>query len=266
MAGHAFPPSIPRSPPHNAPARLLAPQLHPQLFLTFCSCRPGPRRRHPSKRTCAAPGPCFRPRADPATSTVQDTALAEARLRAAFVSLDAFCATDVLQQPCPTSRSPPQALARPTPPSHAFGLVAYPVSFSCLREASTASPPARASVSEPGAEQRADSAVHLARLGELSAARRALLSEPLVLGDHATLQQLRDPNRRPCQPHAPAEPALLSWLAEAPVALPAPALLTICVAPAEVLPPAPLDLQPTSRVCSSTMPTPPKHSAASRCC
>ena len=26
----------------------------------------GPRQRHPSKRTCAAPGPCFRPRADPA--------------------------------------------------------------------------------------------------------------------------------------------------------------------------------------------------------
>ena len=85
-------------------------------------------------------------------------------------------------------------------------------------------------MSEPGAEQRADRAVHLARLGELSAARRALLSEPLAPGDQATLQQLRDPNRRPCQPYAPVEPALLSWLPEAPVALPAPALLTICVA------------------------------------
>ena len=40
----------------------------------------------------------------------------------------------------------------------------------------------------------------------------------------------------------------------------------ICVAPAEVLPPAPQDSQPRSHVCSSTMPTPPKHSAASRSC
>ena len=84
-------------------------------------------------------------------------------------------------------------------------------------------PPARASNSEPGAEQRADRAVHLARLGELSAARRALLSEPLALGDQATLQQLRDPDRRPSQPYAPLDPDLLSW---PPVALPAPALLT----------------------------------------
>ena len=42
----------------------------------------------------------------------------------------------------------------------------------------------------------------------------------------ATLQQLRDPDRRPCQPYAPVDPALLSWLPEAPVALPAPALLS----------------------------------------
>ena len=38
--------------------------------------------------------------------------------------------------------------------------------------------------------------------------------------------QLRDPDRRPCQPYAPVDPALLSWLPEAPVALPAPALLS----------------------------------------
>ena len=248
-------------------------------------------------------------------STVQDTPLAGARLRAAFVSLDAFCATDVLQQPCPTFRSPPKLLRGPLRQamhlalSHIQSLSAAATSVeserawklwlflprmllfrpqaaaripaavlraritafqggdwaSLLREASAASPPARASVSEPGAEQRADRAVHLARLGELSAARRALLSEPLAPGDQATLQQLRDPDRRLCQPYAPVDPALLSWLPEAPVALPAPCSAT-CVAPAEVLPPAPQDSQPRSHVCSSTMPTPPKHSAASRSC
>ncbi|CAE7215607.1 unnamed protein product, partial [Symbiodinium sp. CCMP2456] len=66
---------------------------------------------------------------------------------------------------------------------------------SLLPEASTASPPARGSASEPGAEQRVDKTVHLPHLGELSAARRALLSEPLAPGDHATLLQLRDPDR-----------------------------------------------------------------------
>ncbi|CAE7358847.1 unnamed protein product, partial [Symbiodinium sp. CCMP2456] len=73
---------------------------------------------------------------------------------------------------------------------------------------------------------RADRAVHLAHLGELSAARRALLSEPLAPGNQNTLAQLRDPARRPNQPYAPLDPDLLSWSPEAPVTLPASALLT----------------------------------------
>ena len=50
---------------------------------------------------------------------------------------------------------------------------------------------------QPNHDTRADRAIHLAHLGELSAARQALLAEPLAPGGDSTLQQLRDPARRP---------------------------------------------------------------------
>ncbi|CAE7290268.1 unnamed protein product [Symbiodinium sp. CCMP2456] len=46
---------------------------------------------------------------------------------------------------------------------------------------------------------RADRAVHLAHLGELSAARQALITAPLAPGDATTLEALRDPARRPSE-------------------------------------------------------------------
>ena len=46
-------------------------------------------------------------------------------------------------------------------------------------------------------DSRADRAVHLAHFGELSAARHALLAEPLAPGDESTLHRLHDLARRP---------------------------------------------------------------------
>ena len=43
----------------------------------------------------------------------------------------------------------------------------------------------------------------LVHLGQLSAAARALVAEPLVPGTDATLAELRDPARRPPEPYAP---------------------------------------------------------------
>ena len=58
-------------------------------------------------------------------------------------------------------------------------------------------------------------------MGELSAAARALTAEPLAPGNEETLQELRDPARRPQVPrvpvpeavlqHQPSEPVRLSW-------------------------------------------------------
>ena len=50
--------------------------------------------------------------------------------------------------------------------------------------------------------RRLERATRLAHLGELSAARQALTSEPLAPPTEATLQQLTDPSRRPAEPTA----------------------------------------------------------------
>ena len=72
-----------------------------------------------------------------------------------------------------------------------------------------------------------DRAVHFDHLGELSAARQALRSEPLAPGDDATtLQQLRDPARRPSEPYDPLDPGLSAWLPDTEVALSSQGLLT----------------------------------------
>ena len=69
------------------------------------------------------------------------------------------------------------------------------------------------------ATRRAERAVRLARLGELSSARQALLSEPLAPGDAATLQQLTDPRSRPDQAYQPIAPDLLAWNPDSPAEL-----------------------------------------------
>ena len=97
-----------------------------------------------------------------------------------------------------------------------------------LLEAAEVATPAQTSAAPPQPRQdaRADRAVHLAHLGELSAARQALLAEPLAAGDGATLQHLRDPARRPVEPYEPLDPDLLAWCPDSPVELSCPALLT----------------------------------------
>ena len=97
-----------------------------------------------------------------------------------------------------------------------------------LLEAAEVATPAQtpAAPPQPRQDARADRAVHLAHLGELSAARQALLAEPLAAGDGATLQHLRDPARRPVEPYEPLDPDLLAWCPDSPVELSCPALLT----------------------------------------
>ena len=81
-----------------------------------------------------------------------------------------------------------------------------------------ATPPAQAPASST--ENRAQRAIHLTRLGELSRARQALLSQPLAPGTQNTLQQLTNPEARPQQPYAPIGPAILQWRPANPVQVP----------------------------------------------
>ena len=93
-----------------------------------------------------------------------------------------------------------------------------------LQEAEASSTPRPHPVDEPDVDARTSRAVHLAHLGELSAARQALLASPLAPGNDATLAELRDPARRPTEPYAPLESSVLNWSPPSPVAL-APHLL-----------------------------------------
>ena len=75
-------------------------------------------------------------------------------------------------------------------------------------------------------DARARRAVHLAHLGELSAARQALTADPLAPATDATFEHLSDPHRRPPEPYGPLDPELLAWEPASPVALDRAALLT----------------------------------------
>ena len=73
-----------------------------------------------------------------------------------------------------------------------------------LEEAQPLQPPVpRAEVATPEAlaARAAQRARHLVHLGELSAARQALTSSALAPGTPETLQELRDPDRRPAEPY-----------------------------------------------------------------
>ena len=78
---------------------------------------------------------------------------------------------------------------------------------------------------DPTPQQRADRAVQLAHLGELSAARQALTAEPLAPAPDAALQHLIDPARRPPEPYQPLPPDLLQFQPESPAVLDRSALL-----------------------------------------
>ena len=59
-------------------------------------------------------------------------------------------------------------------------------------------------------EKRADRALDLVQMGELSAARHALEGDPIAPGSQHTLHALQDPNRRPPVPRSPLPPAILN--------------------------------------------------------
>ena len=68
--------------------------------------------------------------------------------------------------------------------------------------------------------QQARRARDLVHLGELSAARQALLSGPLAPGTPNTLAELRNPARRPPQPYDPIPPEVAEFQPEEPTDLP----------------------------------------------
>ena len=81
----------------------------------------------------------------------------------------------------------------------------------------------RTTPTQPGTntlEQRARRARHLVHQGELSAARQALTAGPLAPGDASTLEELRDPSRRPAAPYAPMEAAIMQFVPAEPLQLP----------------------------------------------
>eukprot|EP00435_Cladocopium_sp_Y103_P075990 s57_g72.t1 len=82
--------------------------------------------------------------------------------------------------------------------------------------AATLPPP----VSQPDPTNRRARARDLVHMGELSAARQALLSGPLAPGTDATLAELRDPNRRPNEPYPAPSPANHNFQPDEPVQLP----------------------------------------------
>ena len=68
-------------------------------------------------------------------------------------------------------------------------------------------------------EARGERAAALAHVGELSAAARALMAEPLAPSNEETLRELRDPARRPQSPRAPIPEAVLQHQPHEPVRL-----------------------------------------------
>ena len=77
----------------------------------------------------------------------------------------------------------------------------------------------QSSRSQPDLERRAERAAALVHLGEVSAARQALVAEPLAPGSAETLSELRDPLRRPQQPYGPLGDELSSFQPQTPFAL-----------------------------------------------
>ena len=79
---------------------------------------------------------------------------------------------------------------------------------------------------QPTLEQRTRRARQLTHQGELSAARQALTTGPLAPHTQATLQELRDPSRRPQQPYQALPIAIQEFQPAHPPNLPATQLLT----------------------------------------
>ena len=121
-----------------------------------------------------------------------------------------------------------------------------------LQQAETSSGPRSRPPDSPNPEARINRAIHLAHLGELSAARQAILASPLAPGDEATLAQLgTQPGGLPSLMRHSAH---LSWSGLRLQLLHWPPKLSLptCAAPdAEPLP-VRLDTLPKSSACCST--------------
>ena len=77
----------------------------------------------------------------------------------------------------------------------------------------------------PDPEARAARAAALVHLGELSAAGRALVAEPLAPATDATLAELRDPQRRPPEPYDPMPSEIANFAPHEPCPQSLPAFL-----------------------------------------
>ena len=86
-----------------------------------------------------------------------------------------------------------------------------------LANTAAAPPPPAA---EPTQTSRTTRARNLVHLGDLSAARQALLSGPLAPGSDTTLAELRDPDRRPIEPYPATNPDKSNFQPDEPVQLP----------------------------------------------
>ena len=80
-----------------------------------------------------------------------------------------------------------------------------PCLLAAAEAAMRSSEPAATRTDRTDAKARAARATAFVHLGELSAAARALLSEPLAPGSPDTLRELRDPANRPQEPVAPTQ-------------------------------------------------------------
>ena len=74
----------------------------------------------------------------------------------------------------------------------------------------------------PDLQRRAQRARHLVQMGELSAARQALTAAPTAPATHSTLEELRDPARRPPEPYQHLSPEVSNFQPDQPIQLPAP--------------------------------------------
>ena len=200
--------------------RVLAYTMHSLPWTALQCCRhsepaqchvPRPARLHPGT---AAPNPLHR------------TGLHQHMPRSSR-SRCRTCVEAVADPPPHVAPLPGGATRVPKPALRARFQQFFRGEWPALLEAAAAATNAQTSAAPPQPRQdaRADRAVHLAHFGE-SAARQALLAEPLVAGDDTTLQHLRDPVRRPVAPYEPLGPDILAWCPDSPVEVSCPALLT----------------------------------------
>ena len=92
--------------------------------------------------------------------------------------------------------------------------------LAAARLAANTNPDTTTANTQPSPQQRADRARHLVHLGELSAARQALTAGPTAPCTQQTLDELRDPSRRPAALYEPPDDQITTFQPEQPAELP----------------------------------------------